>query len=256
MQLEIAIKATWCIQHSFITRESPTPLQQDSLLTLTVSYEIPQRTALLNKFCGDNRPSQEQRSCWISGHTQHSACDCPLKKNKKLPEICCNFNRLLLPPVSKQRTSVHLDDFINVFSVTNRDVKLYVTKTCQPNLWWQESHSWMNPLMLNCHSSIRNKLYLAYQLWSTQVVHSKSAISSELLLSLLERNFLYLLTVAVQCLFVSCSHADLVASKCPQLKYQLLPLLQKLSCKPSAKWKFQYNGTQVVMKMKTLKRKT
>ena len=55
---------------------------------------------------------------------------------------------------------------------------------------------------------------------------------------------------------VSCSHTDLVvASKRPQLKYQSLEkpvavsvadakaLMQRLSCKLSAQWKFPYSGT-------------
>ena len=57
--------------------------------------------------------------------------------------------------------------------------------------------------MLNCYPLLSNKPYLAYQLSPTLVVHSKSAIFSGLLLSLLERSFLYLLTVAVQCLLLA-----------------------------------------------------
>ena len=43
--------------------ESPTPSQQDSSSTSTVSPENPQRIALVStseQFRGDNRPSQEQ----------------------------------------------------------------------------------------------------------------------------------------------------------------------------------------------------
>ena len=74
-QLKNTIEAARRIKHSFITSESPTPSQQDSSSKSTVSHEIPQRTALVStsdQFRGGNRASQEQASCWLCGHTQHS----------------------------------------------------------------------------------------------------------------------------------------------------------------------------------------
>jgi len=85
-QLEKAIEAARRIEHSFITSESPTPCQQDSSSKSTVSHEIPQRTTLVStsdQFRGDNLASQEQASCWLCGHTQHLARDCPRRPPKK-----------------------------------------------------------------------------------------------------------------------------------------------------------------------------
>jgi len=100
-QLEKAIEAARRIEHSFITSESPAPSQHDSSSKSTVSHEIPQRTALVStsdQFRGENQASQEQASYWLCAHTEHLARDCPRrppKKNRKPPEICQNFFRLL-----------------------------------------------------------------------------------------------------------------------------------------------------------------
>ena len=113
----------------------------------------------------------------------------------------------------------------------NKSCPTYVTSQfiskLQPHiarpLVLRESLPRTNPLMLNYHAPLGNKPYLAYQLSPTRVVHSKSATSFGRLLSLLEGSFLSLsLDSCCSVSLISRSHADRVASKCPQLKYQSL----------------------------------
>ena len=99
------------------------PSQQDSLSTSTVSHEIPQHTALVStseQFRGDNRPSQEQQSCWLCSHTQHSARDCLnvcLRRIRNHQKYAATLTDFSLPAASKPITSVQLETS-QMFSVS------------------------------------------------------------------------------------------------------------------------------------------
>ena len=103
-ELDKAIEAARRIEHSFIAatdKGSVSPLPQDSPSPPVASNEVPQRTTLLKssgQFRGDDRPIQQQRSCWTCGQTQHTARDWRQRapaQRKKFPEVYRNFNRLL-----------------------------------------------------------------------------------------------------------------------------------------------------------------
>ena len=228
-QLEKAIEAARRIEHSFITNESPMPSHEDSSSTSTVSHEVPQRTALVSstskQFCGDNRSSQEQRSCWLCGHTQHSARDCPRrppKKNKKPPEICRNFNRLLSANCEQANNKCSAGRLHECFQCHKWGCKALRHKTAPP----QSLIAGIPP------SSEPSNVELP-PTTQQQTVFGLPAVTSPGG-TLNERHILWTPVVSAgeklplpldSCCSVSLvsrSHADLVASKRPQMKYQSL----------------------------------
>ena len=116
--LEKAIEAARRIEHLLITSELPTPSpSEDSSSTSTVSHEIPQRTALVSstseQFCGDNRSSQEQRSCWPHPtlNTQLViVLDVHLRRIRNRQKYVATLTDFSLQTVSKQIISAQLED--------------------------------------------------------------------------------------------------------------------------------------------------
>ncbi|XP_078374474.1 uncharacterized protein LOC144658021 [Oculina patagonica] len=222
-ELEKAIDAARRIEHSFITsaNESPTPS--------TVFQETPQRSALVStpEQFQNNLPSQQQRSCWICGHTQHSARDCPqrpAKKNKKPAEICRNFNRLLSA---------------NCEQANNKCSAGRLHKCSQCHKWGCKALRHKNlptqSLMAGIPPSNEpsDSEFPPSSSTQEQVVFGLPAVANPGG-TLKERHILWTPVVSAgkklplpldSCCSVSLvsrSHADHVASKCPQLKYQSL----------------------------------
>ena len=228
-QLEKAIEAARRIEHSIITSESPTPSHEDSSSTSTVSHEIPQHTALVSstseQFRGNNRSSQEQRSCWLCGHTQHSARECPRrppKKNKKPPEICHNFNRLLSANCKQANNKCSAGQLHKCFQCHKWGCKALRHKNVPPQ-------SLIAGIPPSSEPSDVELLPTTQQ----QTVFGLPAVTNPGG-TLKERHILWTPVVSAgeklplpldSCCSVSLvsrSHADLVASKRPQLKYQSL----------------------------------
>lgn len=127
--------------------------------------------------------SMHEAFIYYRQHLARACRQCPPKKNRKPPETCCNFNRLFSANCERANKSVRLEDFTNVFTVTNN---------------------------VQLPSTTRNKLYLAYRLPPTRVVHSKNATSPELR-CLCQREVPFPLDSCCLVSLVSCSHAHLIA---------------------------------------------
>jgi len=123
--------------------------------------------------------------------------------------------------VSKPTTNVLLEDCTNVVTATNGDVKLFVTKRHPLNLWSLVFNLQINQVM-KLHPWVKTLSSLACQLLPTLLVHSRNVTSSGPLSSLPVKKLPLPLDSCCSVSLVSLSHADLVASKCPKLKYQSL----------------------------------
>ena len=164
-QLEKAIEAARRIEHSLIASETSTPSQQDSSSTSTVSHEIPQRTTLVSNFA---MTIDLLRTKDVAGSavTHNTVRDCPRrppKKNKKPPEICRNFNRLVSASCEQVNNKCSAGRLHKYFECHKWGCKALRHKN-SPQSQIAGSLPRMNPLMLNCHSPISNKPYWAYQL--------------------------------------------------------------------------------------------
>ncbi|KAL9971368.1 hypothetical protein ACROYT_G023884 [Oculina patagonica] len=202
-ELEKAIDAARRIEHSSsLLRMNRLRLRQYSRKPHSVC--LSQHRAIQN-----NLPSQQQRSCWICGHTQHSARDCPqrpAKKNKKPPEICRNFNRLLsrIEQANNMLAGrLHKCSQCHKWGVSSSPQELPTQSLGGIPPSNEPSDSEFPP-----SSSTQEQVIFAYPLLPTLGVHSKSAISSGLLLSPLERNF----PTSGQCCSVSLSQLHAIGT--------------------------------------------
>ena len=202
-QLDKAIEAARRIEHSFIaaaSNGSSLPLTSDSPSPSTVFNGIPQRTALFS-FSRQFGSKNKQSSCWICENNQHKAHECPQRSaapKKKSPEVSGNFNKFLSATCEKSNNKcsagrLHKCSECHKWgckATRHTEQRMQSLATCLPTS--------NEPAAEKTTTENQENVVLAYQLLQTLLENSKNVTSFGHLLSLLRRNFHYLLTVVAQ----------------------------------------------------------
>ena len=231
-RLDKAIEAARRIEQSFYAKtpasQSLTSPSPGSTFTSTLVDWKPSRSALVTTPTRFNSPrgshQQQQNSCWICGDTNHISRDCTKRTKrptKKTPEVCRNFNKFI---------SAHCELANNKCSAG----RLHKCSNC--NKWGCKAvrHKETPPqsLVAGLQSTDKPSDEIAPAGQDT-AVFGLPAVNNPAG-SLKERHILWtpVISAGVKLLLpldsccsvslVSRSHADLVASKCPKLKYQSL----------------------------------
>ena len=231
-RLDKAIEAARRIEQSFSAKtpasQSLTSTSPGSTSTSTLADWKPSRSALVTTPTRFNSPrgshQQQQNSCWICGDTNHISRDCTKRTKrptKKTPEVCLNFNKFI---------SAHCEQANNKCSAG----RLHKCSNC--NKWGCKAvrHKETPPqsLVAGLQSTDKPSDETA-PVGQDTAVFGLPAVTNPAG-SLKERHILWTPVISAgeklplpldSCYSVSLVsrfHADLVASKCPKLKYQSL----------------------------------
>ena len=231
-RLDKAIEAARRIEQSFSAKtpasQSLTSTSPGSTSTSTLADWKPSRSALVTTPTRFNSPrgshQQQQNSCWICGDTNHISRACTKRTKrptKKTPEVCRNFNKFI---------SANCEQANNKCSAG----RLHKCSNC--NKWGCKAvrHKETPPqsLVAGLQSTDKPSDEIA-PVGEDTAVFSLPAVTNPAG-SLKERHILWTPVISAgeklplpldSCCSVSLvsrSHADLVASKCPKLKYQSL----------------------------------
>ena len=231
-RLDKAIEAARRIEQSFSAKtpasQSLTSTSPGSTSTSTLADWKPSLSALVTTPTRFNSPrgshQQQQNSCWICGDTNHISRDCTKRTKrptKKTPEVCHNFNKFI---------SANCEQANNKCSAG----RLHKCSNC--NKWGCKAvrHKETPPqsLVAGLQSTDKPSNEIA-PVGQDTAVFGLPAVTNPAG-SLKERHILWTPVISAgeklplpldSCCSVSLVsrfHADLVASKCPKLKYQSL----------------------------------